>query len=118
MLGWLRDSLCGNTKTMTVEERRVDRKSRVRVWITYFAAFYIFGGAIALIGLALAEILDDKNFDKVREIFTMVLPIATGVVTYWFATRQQGNQDNSSGTDGGDGNTASTGEAGAGSSAT
>lgn len=97
MLGWLRDSLCGNAKTMTVEERRVDRKSRVRVGVTYWAAFYIFGGSAILIGLALAEVLDDDNFDNVREIFTMVLPIATGVVTYWFATRQQGKQEEPSG---------------------
>ena len=100
MLGWLRDSLCGNAKTMTVEERRADRKSRVRVGVTYWAAFYIFGGSAVLIGLALAEVLDKDNFDKVREIFTMVLPIATGIVTYWFATRQQGNTEEPSGTDG------------------
>ena len=99
MLGWLRDILCGKAKAMTVEERRVDRKSRVRVGVTYWAAFYIFGGSAVLIGLALAEVLDEGNFDKVREIFTMVLPIATGIVTYWFATRQQGKPEEPSGTD-------------------
>ena len=102
MLGWLRDSLCGNTKTMTIEERRADRKSRVRVGVTYWAAFYIFGGSAVLIGLALAEVLDEGNFDNVREIFTMVLPIATGIVTYWFATRQQGKPEEPSETDNND----------------
>lgn len=90
MLGWLRDSLCGKAKAMTVEERRLDRRSRVRVWVTYWAAFYIFVGSAVLIALILTGDLKDDNFDNVRELFTLVLPIATGVVTYWFATRSQG----------------------------
>ena len=89
MWEWLKERLCGDTQ-MTVEERRQDRRSKVRVIVTYWAALYIFGGATALIALALWGNLTKTNFDIVREIFTLALPIATGVITYWFATRQQG----------------------------
>ena len=89
MWEWLKSRLCGNGNQMTVEENRQDRRSRVRVIVTYWAALYIFGGSVALIILALYGRLNADNFDVVREIFTMSLPIATGVVTYWFATRQQ-----------------------------
>ena len=89
MWEWLKRVLCGDMK-MTVEERRQDRRSKVRVTVTYWAALYIFGGAAVLIALALWGNLTKDNFDIVREIFTLALPIATGVITYWFATRQQG----------------------------
>ena len=61
----------------------------MRVLVTYWAALYIFGGSVALIILALYGRLNADNFGVVREIFTMILPIATGVVTYLFASRQQ-----------------------------
>ena len=89
MWEWLRRLLCGDIP-MTVEERRQDRRSKVRVIVTYWAALYIFAGAVALIALALWGNLTKDNFNIVREIYTMALPIATGVITYWFATRQQG----------------------------
>ena len=77
---------------MTVEERRRDRRSKVRVQVTYWAALYVFGGAAALIALVLWGEIDEGSFDSVREIYTLGLPIATGVITYWFASRQQGQQ--------------------------
>ena len=89
MWEWFKRRFCGTGSQMTVEETRQDRRSRVRVQVTYWAALYIFGGSVALIILALYGKLNADNFDVVREIFTMILPIATGVVTYWFATRQQ-----------------------------
>ena len=90
MFEWFERRPYGTGNEMTAEEIRQDRRSRVRVKITYWAAFYIFGGSVALILLALYGNLNENNFNVVREIFTMILPIATGVVTYWFATRQQG----------------------------
>ena len=93
MWEWFKKRLCGNGNEMTVEQKRQDRRSRVRVAVTYWAALYIFGGSAALIVLALYGKLNTGNFDVVREIFTMTLPIATGVVTYWFATRQRGQAD-------------------------
>jgi len=92
MWEWLKRLLCGDTE-MTVEERRQDRRSKVRVVVTYWAALYIFVGVPVLIALALWGKLTKDNFDIVREIYTMALPIATGVVTYWFATRQQGQPE-------------------------
>ncbi len=84
----VRKILYGEDDDMSVEERRDDRRSRVRVAVTYWAAAYIFGGSAILIVLALFGSLTDAKFSIIREVFTMVLPIATGVVTYWFATRQ------------------------------
>ena len=89
MWEWFKRRLSGTGSQITAEETRQDRRSRVRVQVTYWAALYIFGGSVALIILALYGKLNADNFDVVREIFTMILPIATGVVTYWFATRQQ-----------------------------
>ncbi len=92
MWEWFKRQLCGDTP-MTVEERRQDRRSKVRVIVTYWAALYIFGGAAALIALVLWGKLKEADFHIVREIFTLGLPIATGVITYWFATRQQGQSE-------------------------
>ncbi len=92
MWEWFKRQLCGDA-SMTVEERRQDRRSKVRVIVTYWAALYIFGGAAALIVLVLWGKLKSADFNIVREIYTLALPIATGVITYWFATRQQGQPE-------------------------
>lgn len=68
----------------TIEEKR----SAVRRWVTYIATFYIFGGSAALIA---ALWIDDLNVEKLKiakEVFYTVLPVATGVITYWFASRK------------------------------
>ena len=67
------------------------RKSQVRVRVTYIAAGYVFIGAIILIIGALVC----DNVTTAKDIFLSVLPIATGVITYWFADRSRGKKPNS-----------------------
>ena len=59
-------------------------KSRVRVHVTYAATVFIFGGAIVLMCLGAAG---SDHFAQALNVYNLVLPIAAGIVTYWFATR-------------------------------
>ena len=73
---------------MTAKERNEERRSKVRVRVTYGAALYIFvGSLILIIAFAFCEIDKDK-LGLAKEVFTMVLPVAAGIVTYWFASRK------------------------------
>lgn len=72
----------------TAQEIIESRRSWVRVWVTYAATFYAFAGALGLIiGLWFADAAP-AALDDIKDIFLTVLPVATGVITYWFATRQ------------------------------
>lgn len=65
------------------------RKSNVRIVITYGSGVYIFIGSIILMLYITfcTEENDLKNFQEVKDIFMLVLPVATGIITYWFSTR-------------------------------
>ena len=76
------------TSGLTAKERNEQRRSRVRVWITYAAAAYIFGGSAVLIAALWIDNLSAEKLTIARDVFMMVLPVATGVVTYWFASRK------------------------------
>jgi len=67
---------------------QANRKSWVRVIITYFAAVYIFVGSSLLI-----VFFCDKT--EAVNIFQSSLPISTGIVTYWFAERARGKKPDS-----------------------
>lgn len=65
------------------------RKSNVRIWITYGAGLYIFIGSIILMlyGILCKADYDSENFRLLKDIFMLVLPVATGIITYWFSAR-------------------------------
>ena len=65
----------------------VERKSYVRVFVTRWAAIYVFGGSALLIAALWIEGLDSDKLQTAKDIYMTVLPVATGVVTYWFASR-------------------------------
>ena len=74
------------------------RRSKVRMNVTYLAALFVFFGAAAMI--VYAFIVKDNAMAK--DTFTVVLPIGTAVITYWFAGRSaekasEKNQDGNSG---------------------
>ena len=73
-----------NSEMTSIEERR----SNVRVRVTYIAAAYIFLGSILLIAALWIDPIDDNKLNTAKEIFTMTLPVATAVITYWFASRK------------------------------
>ena len=79
-------------KVQEAKEKRENRKSWVRVIVTYVAAGFIFIGGGSLIVIFS---LKGKE-DEAMNVFNIILPIAAGIVTYWFATRsnQKTNKDN------------------------
>ncbi len=83
------------TEGITAKEKRENRKSWVRVIVTYVAAAFIFvggGSLIVIFGLKCKE-------DEAMNVFNIILPIAAGIVTYWFATRsnQKANKNGQTG---------------------
>ena len=62
-------------------------KSWVRIWVTYIAALYAFVGSGVLIVILLSGDEISPNFQNAKDLFMLVLPVATGVITYWFASR-------------------------------
>jgi len=59
------------------------KKSKVRVHVTYIATAFIFGvGGILIVCLAVKGQKEDA-----LAVFNTILPIAAGIITYWFATR-------------------------------
>ena len=62
-----------------------ERKSRVRVTVTKIAAWWVFLGSVILVVSSIW--LKDVTFQIAKDVFMTVLPVATGVITYWFASR-------------------------------
>ena len=74
---------------LTTKERIEERRSLVRVWVTYLAAIYAFAGSGILIVAALSfKNLDAAMLNAAKDLFMTVLPVATGIITYWFASRK------------------------------
>lgn len=73
-------------KSLDAELKR--RKSAVRVRVTYLATGFVFMGSILLIIWCLAC----QQFSIAKDLFLTVLPVATGVITYWFADRSRGKK--------------------------
>lgn len=55
----------------------------MRIWVTYFAATFLFGGSTLLIAVTLFL----GNIDMAKDLFLTVFPISAAIVTYWFAQR-------------------------------
>ena len=72
-----------------------ERKSRVRVFVTQLAAWYVFGVSAALVGALWIDALDGTKLQIAKDVYMTVLPVATGIITYWFASRGRSSEDNS-----------------------
>ena len=59
------------------------RRSEVRVYVTYLAAAFVFLGG----GIMIAVALFTHQGDLAKDLFFTILPIGTGVITFWFAGR-------------------------------
>ena len=72
-----------------IEARQARAKSRVRIFVTQISAIFVFGGgALMILALGADWVKAEKaNVIAMKEIFMTILPIATGVITYWFADR-------------------------------
>ena len=77
----------------TTKEQIEERRSRVRVYVTYAATIYAFVGSGILIASALwVDTLDATKLTTAKDVFMTVLPVATGIITYWFASRKPEEQ--------------------------
>ena len=77
---------------MSTRNVMASRRNWVRVWVTYGAAIYVFvGSTLLIIGALWTKSLDAAKMSSAKEIFTMTLPVATGIITYWFASRRPEN---------------------------
>ena len=68
-------------------------RSKVRIFVTELAALYVFMGSAVFIAALWVDGLDPKKFTIAKDIFMTVLPVATGVITYWFASRKADKDD-------------------------
>ena len=79
---------------MTLQERLELRRSKVRVYVTYAAAAYIFVGGAVFVAILLLKSIFAKDGDVpqqlafAKDLYMAIVPLATTVITYWFATRR------------------------------
>lgn len=74
-----------DSETLKLKEEQAIKKSQVRIWVTYVAAVFVFGVSTGLIIWFMCW--GEDNTDKALAVFNTTLPIAAGIITYWFATR-------------------------------
>ena len=68
----------------SAEEQRENNRSAVRMVVTYVATGFLFVVGAALVGYFITT----GERDDGKDIFLAILPIASAVITYWFASRQ------------------------------
>ena len=79
---------------LTAKEKMDKNKSKVRIRITYIATAYVFLGSAYLIYIFLMhEGTISDGMEKALTLFNTTLPIATGIITYWFATRSNAQKN-------------------------
>ena len=73
-------------KIIMIVDKIIDvLRSLVRVGVTYIATAFTFGvGGVLILNPSITD-----NFPESKELYLAILPIATGIITYWFATRPQ-----------------------------
>ena len=75
---------------MDNEEKLKLKRSQVRVYVTYIATGFVFFGSATLI----LWLMYCKMFVQAKDLFLGVLPVATGIITYWFADRSRSKNPN------------------------
>ena len=81
-------------KPLLTEEFRNLLRSSVRIFVTFGAAGFIFvvGGILVTLPLFRSSV-DENSFALGKDMFMAILPVASTVVTYWFATRRSPGVD-------------------------
>ena len=80
-------------RDISPEEKRENNRSAVRMIVTYVATGFLFVVGAALVGYFITAGDEDDG----KDIFLAILPIASAVITYWFASRQSGSQTGKNG---------------------
>lgn len=76
---------------VTSEEYIELKRSRVRRMISYAALTFVFLGGGILIGILMLHFNDKSG---AINVFNTILPIASGVIGYWFAEKQYAKNGN------------------------
>ena len=71
------------------EEKRENRRNWVRILVTYGAAIFLFLVGPLLIGIALYK----QTYAEAKDLFLTILPVSSGIISYWFATRSPKKSD-------------------------
>ena len=73
----------------SAKEQRENNRSAVRMKVTYVATGFLFIVGAALVGYFITTGKPDDG----KDIFLAILPIASAVITYWFASRQSSSPE-------------------------
>ena len=71
-------------ETQSKKKEREDRRSNVRVFVTYGAAIFLFLGGGCLVTILALEGMHDKAIS----LFMTIVPVSSGVIAFWFAGRR------------------------------
>lgn len=66
------------------EEQRENRRSAVRIGVTYVAAGFLFLVGAGAVGFLFAI----GDIETGKDMFLAILPVAAAIVTYWYASRK------------------------------
>ncbi len=87
-----------NQNVVSAEEERENRKSQVRVKVTYWAAAFLFGGGSLFIVFYIFKGMEQQA----NALFLAILPVSASIVSFWFASRkpmESGNGNTSGGSE-------------------
>ena len=66
---------------VSTKEKTDAARSAVRRWVTYIAAAFVFGGGTVMI-IGLISFGGETGVSAAKDLFTAILPIGTGVITF------------------------------------
>ncbi len=69
-----------------MDTNQENRKSNVRVFVTYGATAFLFGGG----ALFILYLLVTKQVDHAVNLFQTILPVSAAIISYWFGNRGAG----------------------------
>ena len=78
-----------NKVSYTFKEKKELRRSRVRIWVTFGAAAYLFIFGPALVAFLLFY-KPAGDADAAKDLFMYLVPVASGIIAYWFGARKNG----------------------------
>lgn len=77
-------------RNWSADEKLRFKRNLVRRLTSYMAGVYLFVGSFGLIALAflIPDASKNANFIAAKDIYMSILPVASGVIAYWFASRE------------------------------
>ena len=76
---------------VTEKEKLEVRRSKVRIWVTYSATYFLFIGGTGFIIFLLWK--GGDHISTAKDIFLTILPVSAAIISYWFAGRGKGPEN-------------------------